>query len=109
MKKFLSLVLALAMIISCVSMVSFTANAEEEIVGVLYTAAQDIPAKTNIYANRGAGFTVDDAVDGVITKSYVVYNPNKYPINVNLIIRTVGPAWAQLRVVLLTQTLTLVH
>lgn len=29
MKKFLSLVLALAMIISCVSMVSFTANAEE--------------------------------------------------------------------------------
>ena len=29
MKKFLSLVLALAMILSCVSMVSFVVNAEE--------------------------------------------------------------------------------
>ena len=57
MKKFLSLVLALAMILSCVSMVSFVANAEEAAtenpVGLLFTASSDIGGKhirkTNIY------------------------------------------------------------
>ncbi len=46
MKKFLSLVLALAMIISCVSMVSFTANAEEatDPAGIRITAKADIAA-----------------------------------------------------------------
>ena len=58
MKKFLSLVLALAMILSCVSMVSFVVNAEEAAtenpVGLLFTASSDMVGdqfirKTNIY------------------------------------------------------------
>lgn len=63
MKKFLSLILALSMIISCVSMVSFVvANAEEaqEPIGVKITATEALTGTS--YPRAKANFTAADVV-----------------------------------------------
>ncbi len=92
MKKFLSLVLALAMIISCVSMVSFSANAEEatDPAGIRITAKADIAAteyyRKDASSASNALFAEDDIVwdeeplegdvvrTGYIYRNYKVFN-----------------------------------
>ena len=92
MKKFLSLILALSMIISCVSMVSFVANAEEaqEPVGVQITSKELLTGTS--YPRAKANFTADDVVwgdtnddtsgntsrQGSITRSFTVFNNSDF-------------------------------
>ncbi len=83
MKKFLSLFLALAMIISCVSMVSFVANAEEatDPVGVKLTAASDLKANSQYIMTSTGVFTAEDVVDNKLTYSFNMYNISSQTMN----------------------------
>lgn len=79
MKKLLSLVLALAILASCVSMISIFAG-ESANVAVKLTANKDL---SGLQYNRvKAGFTASDVVNGKITKTYKILNPNDHAIHV---------------------------
>jgi hypothetical protein len=91
MKKLLSLLLALAIVISCVSMVTFNASAEDEaaptvtdeFLGWKMTAVSDLLTGTPYMVTSSAGnvFTKDDIdEDGSITRSFTVINDNNYDL-----------------------------
>ncbi len=76
MKKLLSILLALSMIISCVSMMTFVANAEEETTpaGVKVEVTETFDGGFACLRSTAAGLTKDMAVNGKITKDFVIYN-----------------------------------
>ncbi len=78
MKKLLSVVLALAMIISCISMISI--SAADESVGVKIEITEDIVGGHPYWRKASAGYTQDMAVDNVITVAYDVYNTSNHAI-----------------------------
>jgi hypothetical protein len=97
MKKVLSFILLLAMLISCVSMVSFTsasasaeaplAQAEDEFLGWKVTATKDFSGDLNYCTtDRSKGlFTVDDRdKNGNITHTFTIINPNDHAIRISL-------------------------
>lgn len=96
MKKLLSLLLALAIVISCVSMVTFNAAAEDEaaptatdkFLGWKMTATSDLLSAEPYMLTTTAGnvFTKDDIdEDGSITRSFTVINDNDYALALTIL------------------------
>ena len=73
MKKLLSLVLVIAMVLSCVSMISIFAGGSENI-GVKLTATKAL-TETKAFNYVNAGLSASDVKNGTIMKTYKVTNP----------------------------------
>ncbi len=82
MKKLLSLVLVLAMVFSCVSMISIFAGGSEN-VGVKLTATKAL-AETQAFNYVNAGLSASDVKNGTIMKTYKVTNPTDHSVIVTV-------------------------
>ena len=79
MKKILSVVLVLAMVISCLAMVHVLAEPAEEFYGFKLVGN----ASGYSHSRVGEGnFTATDMVDGVVSDTITVYNPNDYTVSI---------------------------
>ncbi len=85
MKKIFSVLLILAMVISCVSMVTFAAE-EENIIGVTLTAGSDMAVgySTSGMISATGTFTEADLVDGKIKTTVRVVNNNDFTVGISV-------------------------
>ncbi len=96
MKKFLSFILVLAMVLSCVSMVTFASDeAENQGTSTFHAAkfAETSLNATSYMCNWQANYLVDankvtDDLDGTLSYSYTIYNTGTENIQVNLLFNT---------------------
>ncbi len=85
MKKIFSVLLILAMVFSCVSMITF-ATEEENIIGVTLTAGSDMASgySTSGMISATGTFTEADLVDGKIKTTVRVVNNNDFTVGISV-------------------------
>ncbi len=85
MKKIFSVLLILAMVFSCVSMITF-ATEEENIIGVTLTAGSDMAAgySTSGMISATGTFTEADLVDGKLKTTVRVVNNNDFTVGISV-------------------------
>ena len=80
MKKVVCLLMAIAMIFSCLSIGNVFAEAES--IGVKFVADSDMSISSQGVTRAALGLTTADVVDGKITVEYTIVNPNDYDTEV---------------------------